>query len=518
MPRVLSNNTTLAVAYETSLGVPSTNWFVVERNDTTDFTQTFTTTAADPISKNRQRRKGKITDSDSTVTYDMDLTMSNFRHFIEGFVFSQMVNKDVTRLDASGAETTGDTYTGLTALTAAQATKFAIDTLIWVTGGSDSANNGLKVLDTAAVATDTSLAVADNLVDETASFKIDFAGHRITTADVVSWDYDSVNNTGTLSLTGIETTLQTLGLNVGQTVHIGSIASEGGSIQNAFENSATNDMYGLCRVKSFGTDSVVFDKLAPELKFDDLTDPTAPIDILFGNFIRNVPVDDSEFLERSNQFELSYPNLMDGGATGYEYSLGNYSNTLTINVAGQNKVNMEMGFVGTRTEDPVLTQKTGADTPTFPDQTNILSTASELLRLRVLNDDDSGLADCFKDVSLTIDNLVTPEKCLGTLGATFINYGNMEVSLSATALFTDQDLLPAIRNNKTLTMDFAMANEDGIVNIDIPSMTIGGGSKGFPVNESVTIDLEINSFQDNNFNTSIGVSIIPVPITKNTTN
>lgn len=518
MPRVLTNNTTLAVSYETSLETPSTTWFVVERNDITDFGETFTSTAADPISKNRQNRKGKITDSDSPVTYATDLTMSNFRQFIEGFIFSTMVNKDVSRLASTGSETTGDTYTGLTALTADQATKFNIDSLIWVTGGINSANNGLKVIGTAAVATDTALAVAENLVDETASFKIDFAGHRIATADTVTWDYDATNNFATLSSTGIETTLQSLGLNAGQTVHIGSIAAAGGLIQNAFENAGANDMYGLARVRSFGTDSVVFDKLDANLKFDDLTDPASPIDILFGNFIRNVSVDSSEYLERSSQFELSHPNLMDGGATGYEYSLGNYSNTLTINMTGQDKATMDLGFIGTRSEDPSLTRKTGADTPDFPEQTSILSTSSEFLRLRILDQDDSGLTDCFKDASVTIDNLVTPEKCLNTLGARFLNIGNMQVNLTATALFTDPDVLTAIRNNTTLSMDFAMSNEDGIINVDLPSTTATGGARSFPRDESVTIDLELESFIDNNFNTSIGVSIIPVPITKDTTN
>ena len=191
MGRVLTNNVGLSYTIESSLGVAGTTWFQLEPNAIGTFGAEITTVARNPISPNRQRRKGTVTDLDSSVEFEHDFTMSVFRDFVEGFCFVTAINGDVTELTATGAETTGDTYTGLTALSAAQADKFEVDTLIWVTGGAVAANNGLKVLDTDASSTDTALAVADNLTDETASFRISFAGHRIAAGDTLTWDWDA---------------------------------------------------------------------------------------------------------------------------------------------------------------------------------------------------------------------------------------------------------------------------------------------------------------------------------------
>ena len=48
--------------------------------------------------------------------------------------------------------------------------------------------------------------------------------------------------------------------------------------------------------------------------------------------------------------------------------------------------------------------------------------------------------------------------------------------------------------------------------VDIPSMTLGGGDREFPVNESVLINTTAQAFGDPVLNTSIGISIIPVPL------
>ncbi len=52
MPRVLTNNFSLAYNIETSLGVPGTVWFLLEPNSISTFGADITTVARDPISKN----------------------------------------------------------------------------------------------------------------------------------------------------------------------------------------------------------------------------------------------------------------------------------------------------------------------------------------------------------------------------------------------------------------------------------------------------------------------------------
>jgi hypothetical protein len=516
MGRVLTNNVSLAYTIETALGVAGTTWFLLEPNSINSFGAEITTVARNPISRNRQRRKGTVTDLDSAVEFEEDLTLSSFRHFIEGFCFVTGINTDVTALASTAAETTGDTYT-IAALNAAQAEKFEVDTLVWAEGFSLAANNGLKVLDTDASNTDTSLAVADNLADEAsppAAARVSFAGHRIAAADTVTWTWDGGSNQATLSETGVGTLLAQLGLTAGQFVHVGSIATAGGAIQNAFENSAANDMYGWARVVSVGTDDVVFDKVDAALQFTDSTDPATAVDILFGEFIRNVPTTGVDYLERSFQFEVEFPNLDAGGGSEFQYALGNFCNTAAFSLPLTDKATITFAFIGTDTENPVVagSRKSGASSATNPLDTGAFNTSSDIARLRITETDEDGITTDFKSLTMTLNNNVSPEKVLGQLGARYMNTGNFEVDLEAQLVFTDGAVVNKIRDNETVTMDFIVKNDDGVIAVDIPSMTLGGGGREYPVNESVLINTTGLAFQDSTLNTSIGVSILPVPL------
>lgn len=512
MGRVLTNNTSLAYTIETALGIAGTTWFLLEPNDISAFGAEISTVARNPISRNRQRRKGTVIDLDSTVEMQEDVTLSSFRDFIEGFCFVTGINTDVTELATTAASTTLDDYT-VAALTAAQADKFEIDTLIFVKNFIDPANNGLKTVDADIATSATTITVVENLVTETApaDAKISLAGHKIAAADVVTWDYTVGSESATLNLTGIVADLQALGLTVGQLVHIGSPDGSGG-VTNAFENVSANDMFGYARVLSFsGADDVIFDKLDAALKFDDLTDPATAVDILFGEFIRNVPTNDAQFLERSFQFEAEFVGLDDPG-NEYQYAKGNFCNTAAFELPLADKAVVTFGFIGTDTDDPVVagSRKAGASAATDPVMTGAFNTTSDIARLRITDVDEAGLTTDFKSLTITLNNNVTPEKVLAQLGAKFINAGNFDVDIEAQLLFTNGEVINRIRANTTVTMDFILTNDDGAISIDIPSMTLGGGDREFPVNESVLINTTAQAFQDDTLGTSIGVSIFPI--------
>ena len=521
MGRTLTNNTQIAYTIETSLGVAGTEWFIVEPNAINNFGATITTVARDPISQNRQLRKGTVTDLDSAADYDEDLTISSFRNFIEGFVFANGVNTDVTQLLSTTVADGGagtDTFS-VPSLSAAQAGKFGVDTLIWATGFGTAGNNGLFPIATAASATDTTLEVpTGSLVAETgATARVSFAGHRIAAGDTVTWTWDGANNEATLNLTGAVALLQGLGLSLGQLVHVGSIALLGGAIQNAFENAAANDMFGYARVSRFsGADDVVFDKVAAALQFTDATDPATPVDLVFGEFIRNVPVSDADYLERSFQFEAAFPNLGTGAVgntdESYQYSLGNYCNTVEFNLPLTDKATVTFGFIGTDTENPTTVRKTGADSASQPTQTAAFNTSADIARLRITNVDESGLTTDFKSITLRLNNNVTPEKVLARLGAAFLNTGNFEVTMETQLLFSNPLVINAIRENRTVTMDFVIRNDDGVIGVDIPSLTLSGGGREFPVDQSILINTTTTAFGDSTLGTSIGVSLFPVPL------
>ena len=94
MGRTLTNNFSLAYAIQDSFGVLGATpaWKLLELNSIDQFGPEITTVPRDPISPNRQRRKGTITDLDSSVEFETDLTLDAFRDFVEGFLFSLATN------------------------------------------------------------------------------------------------------------------------------------------------------------------------------------------------------------------------------------------------------------------------------------------------------------------------------------------------------------------------------------------------------------------------------------------
>ena len=90
MGRVLTNTVTLQVAVESSLGVqPTTGWKTTEPTSIGKFGPSLTKLTRAPISKNRQHRKGALTDLDSSVEFECDVTYDHVKMFIEGLFFSQ---------------------------------------------------------------------------------------------------------------------------------------------------------------------------------------------------------------------------------------------------------------------------------------------------------------------------------------------------------------------------------------------------------------------------------------------
>lgn len=512
--QVKTNNVGLAYAVQTALGqIPTTGWETVEWNALNTFGNTITRTARTPVSRNRQNRKGSVTDLDSSLEYDTDLTVSSFRDHAAGFVFARGINSDVTQIPATA--TTGTGFT-VAAVSAAQATRFDDGTLVWASGATAPVNNGLHQVNANIASGDTEIQVSTSLTAETAAIRVSFAGWRIASADTVTWTWDGANNQATLAETGIGTQLQALGVIPGMFIHIGSVSSIGGDIQNAFENDEANDMFGFARVVSVSADAVVFDKVSDALQFTDSTDPATPIDLVFGEFFRNVATDDTDFCEFAFCYEASSPGLGDGTPgntdTSYEYSLDNFCNTMEFQLPLTDKATISYGFVGSETHNPTTTRATGAAAAVDPTQTAAFNTSADIARLRITDTDEDGLTTDFKSLTMTLNNNVSPEKVLGRLGARFLNTGNFVVTLDAQLLFTSPRVVAAIRNNQTLSMDFVVKNDDGTIAVDIPSMTLGDGSREYPVNESVLINTTVEAFEDPTLGTSVGISVMPVPL------
>lgn len=496
MGRILSNQASLAYSIEASLGVlaGTPTWKLIEPNAINAFGADVTTTARDPMSSSRQRRKGTVIDLDSGAEFEADLTLEHVQDFTEGLVFAS-TNGGVQVEAGANFDTLAATGTGYShaALTAA----LAEGTLIFGRGFTTAVNNGLDVVTSGSTTTATPTLGGAQTAEtpaEATGAKLEVAGVRGASADI-TWTFA----TNTLGSTALDFT--TLDLTVGQMIHIGGQAST-----NQFAEGNA-----WARIVSIAATAIVVDKVqdidSGTLSTSNGTATAKLIDLIFGQFIRNVSATDSDFLERSYQIQLTEPNGGAAAATLYEYSLGNQVNSASFVLPETDKATVTFSFVGLDTEVPTETVKTNGAAPIQPNATGAFNTVGGLGSLRLTGSSDLGA--CFKSLTVTVNNSVSPEKCLGTLGASYLNSGNFEVNLEAEMLFTEAALITAIRNNETVTLDFILTNDDGGFAVDVPSLTLAGGGRSFPRNESVKVSLTGEAFADDTLDTSIGISTFP---------
>lgn len=516
MSRSGVNNFGLRFGIETALGVkPTTGWRLLEPNNPSAFGESITTTERRPLSPDRGRKKGTVVNAESSVEYEGDMTVDAFTDFAEGFIFAQYANKGFD------FKSTGDllpppvlssstwTIAALSALMGGKMINPAGGTsmIVYAKGYTDPANNGLHNISTDAAETDVILTTDSTLVAETpgTNASLQLAGMRFAIADLA---LTVTGSTATLVSAADVANWATHGLFVGQYIHLGS-DDDAGVRQNGMGDGT--DIYGYARITSISGATLNLDKLDVNLASDPANSTLT--DVLYGRFLRNVPVtassDDNEFLERSYAFEGAYADLGGLGTPEYEYALGNFANELVINLPLNDKSTATWGFIGTRTEDITASRATGVVDAVSPLRTVAFNTASGIAA--ITTDVVSAASDvCFKSLTLTLKNNISRENCLGVLGASFINSGLFEVNLEGQMLFTNKDIVNAIKNNTTVTFGATMKNEDGALIFDIPSLAFGDGQREFPVDASILVNISGLAYNDPTGtipDVSIGISL-----------
>lgn len=530
MSQVLTNNTTLQYAIESSIGTlpGSPLWRAVEFNSIGAYGAQIETKARSPISPTRGRRAGSVVNLTAAVEYETDATMDALSDFAEGLVFSEFANVEFDLKSSSGtlpppavSGTDDFTIDAASALLAGKMvyTAAAARSLVYALGYTNAANNGIHELNADVATSNTTVQVASTLVSETPSTNasLQVCGVRIGDTDLT---LTVSGSTATLVSAGDVADWSTLGLQVGQFILIGSPDGSGG-VTNALNASTTDDTYGMARITQINGATLSLDKLASTLAATADNTGEGDCDILFGRFLRNVATsadaDDARYLERSYQFEQTFANLGGVGTDEYEYVIGNFANEMALNMPLTDFATVSFGFVGTNADDITQTRKTGASSGIGQLRTTAINTSSDLS----LTTDVISLASdvCFKSVTLTIRNNVTPENCLGTLGASFVNAGLFEVNLEGQMMFTDKAIINAIKNNDTVTFAAVLSNNDGAFVIDLPSCKFGNGGREYPVGESVLVNIDGEAFNDSVGtipDVSLGLSLFPVGLDSDT--
>jgi hypothetical protein len=480
--KIDSNVTGLRFAEEASLKTlpGSPVWYPLEPNSYSDFGGQIATVARNPINPSRQRKKGVTTDLDASGGFNQDLTFNNTTRLLQGFFFADMREKFTTqKLNATAVamgmiEASADDYTAAAGLEGAIS-----GDLILAEGFGVAANNGLKTAN--GTSTATALSVSDALSDENtppSAAKLTLVGHQFASGDL------SVVMNGTLvQLTSAAVTMTTLPLVAGEWIFVG-----GDHADTQFADNAP----GFARIKRIAAGFIELDKTTWTPAADTGTGKT--IRIWYGSVLKN---EDNPTLIKRRTYQVERTLGNDGDGTMSEYLVGAVPNELTLNIAQADKITVDLSFVATDNE-----QRNGSDgvkagtRPALVAQ-DAYNTSSDFARIKLARvSDDTDITPLFAfatEVSITVNNNVTPNKAVGVLGAFDTSAGTFEVGGSLEAYFASVEAVKAVRDNADITLDIILSKANKGLIFDIPLLSLGDGRLSIEQDQAIKLPLENNA-------------------------
>lgn len=480
--KIDSNLTGLRFAEEASLKtLPVTPvWFPLEPNSYNDFGGQIATIARNPINASRQRKKGVTTDLDASGGFNQDLTFENSTRIMQGFFFADIRHKP-TNLRITGVADAA--VTSVTAATnkynfGANPGAFLANHLIYASGFGVAANNGLRL----AVSADADdVTVGAGLVDEASP---------PATASVRAVGYQLGNATSAIALNGnlvrltdSGTNFTTLGLVPGEWIFLGDDTAS-----TRFANNV-----GFARIGVIAAGYLEFDKTTWEGAIEAGTGKT--IRVYFGDVLKNES-NPALIKRRSYNVERSLGNDADGVMS--EYLVGAVANEFTMNVAQADKITIDMSFVATDNEQRTGLQGLKSGTRPSLQPGDAYNTSSDFYRIKLALADNADASPNVMlayatDLTLSINNGVTPNKAIGVLGAFDTSAGTFEVGGNLTAYFSTIQAVQAVRNNADVTLDVIMSKNNRAMIFDIPLLALGDGRLNVEQDQAIMVPLENNA-------------------------
>jgi len=379
--------------------------------------------------------------------------------------------------------TTGGTGAGctITATITTGAVTFLVGNLVFMSGFTNAANNGLKRV---TAATTTTITVAENVVNETPSVtaaEVTVVGHQGAAGDL------DIDNAGSLpALTTTVLNLTTLNLTVGEWMFLG-----GDLAANQFDTAANN---GFKRIRTIAANRIEFDKSASAMVTEANAADT--IQIFFGRVLKNEL--GTAIVRRTYNLErtLGAPDDTLPSSPQAEYLEGQVLNEATINIPVANKVTVDLTYVGA--DHTTRTHLAGLKSGTRPNlaEADAFNTSSDFSRIKMHvvtagSPAPSALFAFLTELSFSFNNNATPLKAVGILGAFEVSSGTFEVQGSVTAYFSTVDAVAAVRNNSDVTIDCHMVKANAGITIDLPLVSLGNGRLNVEQDQPITLPLDM---------------------------
>lgn len=470
--------------------VTGTEWRMFEPNSYSDFGSTINTVARNPINPSRQRKKGTVTGVEASGGFQQDLTFNNTADVLQGFMFALAREKATTvSMNAAARAITGVSGAGYAFdnADALFAQPVGGAALVLGQGFGLSANNGVKVATAISGAAINAVGLAAEVAPPAAA-RVQLVGAEYPASDL------SITLNGNLVRLNTAAGDFSTGFIAGEWLFIGGDAA----------GSQFDDNIGFARISAIAEDGSY-------LEFDKVTwaNPVVEagagkaIRLYFGTVIRN---ESDPALIRRGTLQLERTLGSDADGVMSEYIIGAVPNEFTLNIPQEEKVTVDLTFIGCDTE-----HRSGAEGLKAGDRPSLevmdaINTSSDFSRIKlsVVDPTTSNPAPLFAfatDLTLTINNNASANKAVGHLGAIDITAGTFEVGGSVTAYFANIESVRAVRNNEDITLDAIVVKDNKGMLFDVPLLSLGNGRLSVEQDQPITLPLDTSAAESKFGNT-----------------
>jgi hypothetical protein len=461
----------------------------VDPNTIADSGSEITTVARNPISPDRRRRKGSVTDLTASAGFQQDLVCNGLRDLFQGFLFAALRSKYSFTGVAIAVDSGAKKYTAAAIAPAA----LKVNDLVYITGMGVAGNNGLKSVVTVDAGngyfTVTETCYTEAVSPTTA--KVVICGHKFRAGD--GTDMSCTVTGGTTTLVTATKDCTELQLIPGEFIYVG-----GDTAGDRFSGAGVATNRGFARVKSVAAHAIILDKTEATFTADATTDA---VQVFFANQLLK---DESGalVLPRTLTVEEDMGFLDVAGSTDRQalYILGCMPETLTITVPTSNKITVDMAFTamdsenwgGTGSLKPAASRSALVAEEAF-------NTTSGIPRIKLAVFSATATAPVplwayVTDLALSVKNNSSLDRALGVLGAFDGQAGSFDVSGSLTAYLCDIHAVDAIRNSDDVTLDLHLVQTVGGVqqgiSIDLPLLQLAGGKVGVAKDKAVMLAIK----------------------------
>ncbi|QDH84239.1 hypothetical protein Axy14_017 [Achromobacter phage vB_AxyS_19-32_Axy14] len=217
-----------------------------------------------------------------------------------------------------------------------------------------------------------------------------------------------------------------------------------------------------------------------------------PVDMFIPSTLRNET--GQGIVRTSYQFERTLGSLDGLDPPQAEYVTGAVPSTYALNMPTADKMTTDLTFMACDGE--LRTQADGlkpGTRPALPDS-DAFNTSTDLKRV-VMSRVHTGttapapLFGFLLESTLNINNNLSGNKALGVVGNFDITAGTFEVSISATAYFSDVEAIRAVQENADITLDYLLMKGNSAVVFDMPMLSLGDGRPNVELDQPITLPL-----------------------------